>query len=332
MALTKTIAEIKEVLPKLYSTVSNTSTLPNTYRAEYKYIVPVIGTTLYNSLVTAYEANTLTVKQLQLVKHIRLASVAYATLDEIGLFVLTLQDSGAKKVQQGNTEPIRAWEVADLKTTLVNMATDGMELLITYLLDNKTDFAEWTSSDAYTKINMLLIKTGADLNEQYTIYQPQRSFFILKSLLYDVQFLYLYKTIGEELVVYLRDKVSPTTKEKACISLLKKALGYYTIAKACKNYSVSFSDNGFTILGDRNTLNGESTQPADKDLLQMKIKECESEGDSYINLANYELVALYSDTSVTNDYKTAFDKSPLKDYVQPVDRTSGNETRKIFRF
>jgi hypothetical protein len=56
MALIKTIAEIKAVLPRLVSNLSDTSLLPNFDRAEEKYLVPVTGRDLYNDIKTKYDA------------------------------------------------------------------------------------------------------------------------------------------------------------------------------------------------------------------------------------------------------------------------------------
>lgn len=332
MPLVTSLNELKEVLPKLYSTVSNTATLPNIDRAENKYILPIIGNTLYQALLTAYAANTLSVTQLSLVKKIRLAAAAYATLDEVGLFVLTLQDGGARKIQQGGTEPVRAWEIQEMKNTLANMATDGIEQLLSYLFTNKGDFADWTDSDNYKKLSKLLIKTGAELNDEYTMFQPQRCFFIMRNIMNDVQLLYLENTIGKSLLEYLRDKTAPTEKEKYCIQLLKKSLAYYSVMKAAKNFSVNFSDNGFTILGEKTTATGDmrTQQQEDMSMLQLKIDQLESEGKSFLELAQYELVKLYTDADATADYKTAFDSGRLADYVLPDERTSGNENRKIY--
>lgn len=332
MPLIKNLVELKEVLPKLYSTVSNTATLPNFDRAENKYILPIIGNDLYQALLTAYAANTLSATQLSLVKMIRLAAAAYATLDEVGLFVLTLQDGGARKIQQGGTEPVRAWEIQEMKNTLANMATDGIDQVVSYLFTNKADFPEWTSSESYTRMAGLLIKTGADLNDQYTLFQPQRCYFLMRNVINDVQLLYIEKTIGKELLVYLRDKSNPTEKEKNCIALLKKALAYYSVMKAAKNFSVSFSDNGFTILGEKNTATGDasSSQQLDAAMFQLKIEQLEGEGKSFLELAQYELVKLYKETGAATAFKTALAAGRLSGYVDPDERTSGNENRKIY--
>lgn len=334
MPLTKTIAEIKEVLPKLVSSISNNTLLPNFDRAEYKYIVsPIIGPALYSTLSAAYNSNSLTDKQLQLVKHIRLVAAAYAYRDELGMYSLTLSDGGVKKISQVGAEPLRAWEVQRLENTLVESALDGTEVLINYLVDNKADFTDWTSSDQYKKVKVLLLASASEFNEQYTLFRPQRSYFTMRTVMRDVQRFFLEETIGADLLEYLRDKSSPTDKETACIDLLKKSLAFFTISKACKHFSVSFSDNGFTILGEKNTSSPEpgAAGTTDLELLEMKIDECEKDANSYLEKANAKLVALYADTAATADYKAAFAKGPLSSYIDLADRTSGNEKRKIFR-
>lgn len=333
MALIKTIAEIKAVLPKLVSSISNNTLLPNFDRAEYKYIVPIIGPALYNTLQTAYDANTLDADQTILIKHLRLVIASYAYKDELGLYVLTIGDSGAKKISQGGTTPVYGWEVQRLENSLVDSAMDGIEVLLNYLFDNKATYTEWTDSEQYSKINSLLIKTATDFNDKYSLFRPQRSYFVMRAVMNDVQRLFIQDTIGKDLLVYLRDVTAPTDDEKECIDLLKKSLAFFTVMKACRHFSVSFTDGGFTILGERSpAVDSSSTQSLDLHLLDMKIKECEMEGDSYLELSRSQLVELYADAGATTDFKTAFEAGPLVDYIKKEDRTSGNEDRKIYAF
>lgn len=329
MALIKTIGEIKEVLPKLVSSISEASLKPNFDRTEEKYIVPVTGRTLYNTLVAAYNANTLSAEQTKLVKHLRLVIAAYAYKDELGLSVLTIGDGGVKKNNTGNT-PVYGWEVQRLENTLLETALDGMEVLLNYLFDNKASYAEWTASEPYSKIKTLLIRTATDFTDQYTLFRPQRSYFVMKSVLKDTQFLFIEKTIGAALLTYLRDKEAPTSAEKTCIELLKKSLAFYTVMKACRHFSVSFSDGGFTIMGEKSSNGMDNGQGPDLELLQMKMNECDKEGSAYLELARTELVALYSADGATSEFKTAFEAGDLVNFIARADRTSGNESRKIF--
>lgn len=334
MALIKTLAEIQAVLPRLVSTISDFAQLPNFDKSEAKYITPLIGSTLLGALQTAYDGNTLTAEQEKLVKHIRLVSAAYAFLDEAGLYVLNFSDSGLKKTTTGGNEPIYKWNVDELKQSLIEAANEGTEVLLNYLFTNKASYAEWTASAEYTKLSSLLIKTGTELSENYTVYQPQRSLWVMRNLMADVQTLYVQEDIGKDLLVYLRDVATPTDDEKNCIALLKKAIAFYTVAAACKQFSVSFTDNGFTILGQRSVVGNADAynQATDMQLLQLKIDECEKMGAAFFEKAKNEMVTLYSDAGVVPAYKTAFEAGPLTDYTSPEEKATGNDTRKIFSF
>lgn len=334
MPLIKTIEDIESVLPKLVANASDFSVQPNFTRAEQKYLVPLIGATQYNTLVTANDAGTLDANQTILVKHLRLVAASYAYYDEAGIQLLKFSNSGIQNINQGGNERVFKWQLDELKETLLRSAHDGTDVLLNYLFTNKATYPQWTASAEYTKINTLLIRTGTDLNDQYMMYQPQRCLFLMQGIMNDVQRMALQEDIGEELLLYLRDVAAPTAKEKECIGFLKKALAFYSVAKACQHMAVSWTNGIFTILGEKMVADGDKSNTAqlNTDLLMMKMREAIKEGDAYLGLAKNKLVALYTDNTATNDYKTAFDKSPLAAYVQPADRTSGNENRKIFSF
>lgn len=329
MALIKTLAEIQAVLPKVASSLSNFSILNNFDRVENKHIIPLIGRTLYTALQTAYDANTLSTEQAKLVKHIQLVSAAYSFFDELGQQMLTFGDTGVRKISQGGNTPIFNWELTETKNALLKAAYDGTEVLLNYLFDKKADYPDWTASDEYKKINNLLIKTGTDLDKQRSVYQPQRTFFLIQGIMEDVQLMYIQDDIGKELLAYLRDAAAPTDDEKECINLLKKALALFTIEKACKSYAVLFSDNGFTLVGE-NDASVKDTSGVD--LLELKIRELRNDADAYLELAKNKLVALNASSGATVDFKAAFALSPLASYVDPASRTSGNEGRKIYSF
>jgi hypothetical protein len=332
MALTKTLAEIQEVLPKLVSSQSDFSILNNFDRIENKYIIPLIGRTLYDALQAAYDDETLDAEEIKLVKHIRLVTGAYSFYDELGQQLLTFSDNGLKKIVQGGNDRIYHWEIKETKNGLLKSAYDGIEVLLNYLFDQKDLYPDWTASDQYKKISGLLVRTGTELANCYSVFQPQRCYFLMRGQMETAQLLAIQEDIGEDLLVYLRDKETPHAEEIKCIDLLKKALSLYTIQKACISFSVDFSDSGFTILGDKEAGEYEAEQPIDTNLLELKMKELGMDAESFLELAKNKLVAFNSHADVSNDYKTALAAGPLASYIQPADRTSGNENRHSFSF
>ena len=332
MGLIKNLAEIKAVLPGMISNLSDISQLANFDYIESKYIIPIIGQTLYDTLVANYDADTLDPDETILVKKLQLPIVAHAMREKSGFLTLVISNSGVKNLQPGGTDRVYGWQLQELKTTLITYANEGTNVFLDYLFTNKALFPEWTSSDQYAKIASLLIRTGSEFNDNYTLFQPQRSYFIMRNLMTDVQELFIEASIGKELLVYLRDKVAPDTNETEGIRLLKKAISFFTIFKSCQHFSVQFADLGFTILGDKNDnrFENDADRKNDIKLLEMKMDECEREGNSFLEKARSVLVANYTSVTVTAEYKTAFDAGPLSGYVNRSERTSGNEERNFF--
>lgn len=332
MALIKTIDEIKAVLPKFLSNTTAPSALPNFDQAEYKYLVPIVGVDLYNDIQAKYNAvpQTLTDDDKVLLKKMQLVEASNAFLDELGLGQLVLTENGFKKLAKEQTY---RWEYEKLEDSLKTIAADGTEVLFNYLLEKKPVL--WTSSDAYKQFNKLLIKTGTEFSSYYTLNQPNRTFFFIRSKILDAQKLYLTPAIGKDLLKYLIELTAPSDNlNENSIAPLKSALAFFAIKQSCGHYSVRFSDAGFTVLqaGSNDSAGDAGRTNAPGADIQAKIDACEKDGNTYLSEAKDELVKYYQSVDAEADFKTAFEKGPLLNYVTRSERTSGNEKRKgVFR-
>jgi hypothetical protein len=333
MALIKSIAEIKALLPKFISNTTDPKVLPNFDQAEYKYLVPLTGTVLYNAIHAKYNdaayPGNMSSDELSLLKKLQMVEACHAFVDEMALGQLLLTENGYKKVV--NSTPVYRWEVEKLESTLVTMAADATEVLLNYLAEKKAVFTDWTSSDAYKSLDKLLIKSGTEFSALYPLFQPMRTFLSIKPKLEHVQDLYVSEAIGEPLLQYLAALATVPEGLQKSISLLKKAVAFLTIKESALHHSVRFSDSGFTVVGQRDTVDTASDagrQAADLAMLQMKIDACERDGQNFLGMACYELVKWYKEVDAAVQYKTALDAGALKTYVDPGDRTNGNDTRK----
>jgi hypothetical protein len=334
MALIKTIEEAKEVLPKLLSSLEDDSFLPNIDATEEKYITPLIGDALYSDLQTKYDAVTLSADETLLVKHIRLVSLSYGFLDELIASHVVIGSDGVRTMDTTNMPKAVGWEYRELKTYLQDRAFDGTEILLKFLWKKKASFPIWTGSNEYAKFQGMLIRTGTDFNEQYGLYQPMRTFVALRAVVADAQDFYLLSGLGEDLLNYFLQIEDPGKEEKAIIKQLKKALANFTIKHAGDKYAVRFSENGFTIVNELgNKDSDDQTRTAvSGDLLEKKLKACDRDGKDFMAMAKKLLAKWRTSGSSSEAFNTAFDAGPLKSYVDPKEKKSGNERRKIFRF
>lgn len=335
MALITSINEIKEVIPRVVVNLDNSSLFSNFNAIEEKYLTPVIGDALYNDLLTKYAANNLSVAELTLVKHIRLMTAAHGLLDDMAANHVFYTSQGIRVHTTGNMQKAVGWEYKEFKVYLQTKTLDGLEVLLKYMWKNKATLALWTNSDEYKKFEGLLIKSGTDFNEQYTLHQPMRTFYRMISILKDAQKEYITSAIGEGLLKYLVTKATPDQKEKDIINELKKGLAFFTIKQACDHLPVQISDAGFTVVseimgGDRES-DESGRSAADQKRIQRLKEACDRDGRRSIRSGKNLSVAFYKDAAST-DFKTAFEAGPLASYINPKDYKSGNEKRKFFRF
>jgi hypothetical protein len=327
MALTKTIPEVKEALPNFVSNLSDAASLPNVLTAEYKYLVPLTGLALYNDISDKYN-NTpggMTADEISLLKMMRVVSLCYAFKDGLASGYLTFTDNGITKMNQGGTTELRKWEFEKIDSELLTTANDATEVLLNFL--NEKQFDLWLTSDEYAKFTTLLIRTGTAFDDQYKLFQPNRTFFSIRSAVADAQELYLNEGIGEDLLEYLRDLDDPNDALKKAIGFLKKALAFFSIRRCTEHFNVRFSDNGFTVASDINMdVADAGRRDAGDKTLEIKLRACEESGQTFLSKAREALVAYYKDAP-EDDFVTAYEEGPLVNFVDQSERTSGNENR-----
>ena len=337
MALIKTIAEIKEVVPDLVININSSSLIGDVSATEEKHLVPLIGDALYNDIQTKFNAGTLSDAEKTLLRYMRLVIAPYALQAKQVFKHVFMTDQGIRVAASNNLQKAVGWEYKKLEDGLSYLAVDGKEALLKYMFRHKADLPLWTASDEYKQFEGLLIRTSSDFDGRKKLFQPTRTFFAMGPTIKKAQKFYLISGLGEDLLYYLVKVAAPATEEKAIIEELKDALAHFTVKHACEDFEVRFDENGFTITsqlmgGDQEGSNsgrtGASIQAIDR--LQ---KACDRDGKNFMLSAKRLLVAYRKAITDTTDFTTAFDKGPLKTYCDPKDQDSWNRKpgRKGFR-
>lgn len=316
MALLTTIAEVKAIHPRLLSNTSKEAWLPNFDAAEYKYLVPLIGLPLYNDIQTKYTATTLSPTETKLLKKIQAMVIAATYLDELPRETAKITDNGIRSANAAEMQRIFGWEYKEVKQGLTDLYYDGMEVLLTWLYDNKASFLLWTSDDSYKKYKDLLIKNATDFNDQYRLYQPMRNYWMLRGIIQDVQDNYHNITLGGALLTYFVNLTAPTDAEKEILKALKKSMAFFTIYRACRMHSVRFSDAGFTIANADTEVQSSVQGAASVPYFDHHMRAAEQDGQQQLTRAKTLCVALRTAGSVAL-FNTAYDAGPLVGYEVP---------------
>lgn len=343
MALIKTIAEIRAVIPR-QSKLSDTANLPNTDKAGRMHILPLLGKALYADLDAKYNAvpANLSNDELLLIKNVQLPLSAFTLLDDLAFMQTMITDSGIRTARTDSTEAAHRWEFKELQNALMNYAIDGVELLLDYLYSTKDKWEKWTESAEYKEIENFLIKTGTDFRKYYPLKQPLRTYWALRPVMQDVEENYLVPTLGRDLFTWIKTQddiiITADGGEVDVKKILKRSVAHFTIKHAGEQCAVQFDENGFTVLAFRGSLDSPTSDgkvaasPAD---LATKLDAANREGQNNLSRAALYLVNIAAgmyNGDFGSDFATAFDNSPLKPDPAKKKYSNGNERRKIFRF
>lgn len=332
-ALTNSIEQVKAVLPRLLASLNEESLLPDLVTTEQEHIVPILGQAFYDTLLGKYLADppTLSDKEAVLVGKIRVAATCFGYHNELIIGHLTLSDAGLRKTTTTEMPAVVGWEYKDLKESLLTKAHNGVEGVIAYLLQEQDTFTAWKESPEYAFLKTLFIKSGSEFSKQYTLTHPNRTFYTLRSVIADVQDLYVKEAIGEELFSYLAAATDPQVLEIRAITYLKKAIALLTVKHAINRFTVRFDAAGFTVVnyaGDTTTVDGAGRTQANADQLEKKKYALDEEGQDFLSRARYQLYTHRQSGSSSTAFNTAYDAGVMASYSN--DRSSGNSGRKIF--
>lgn len=337
MPLITKISEIRAVINM--SVLSDDAALPNIEKAERKHIIPVIGKPLYQDMVVKYNAvpQGFNTYEGLLLKHIQLALAAYALHDDLALMHTHITDMGLRRASSNNLPAAFKWEYNATKSALLDVAQEGLEILLNFLFAEKEEFPLWENDEAYQQYLKLIIRSGTEFSGIYRLYQPLRTYAAIMPLMDDVKDNYLIPTLGEALLNYFVESENPTDYEKEVLRLLKKGAAHLTIKHACEQFPVQFSERGFTVInsGDQNSDDAGITHTPST-MLELKMRAADRDGNNFLIRGRNYIVKMLRDQTLqedfSEDFQSAVADSPLKDYATRSDTPDrGNDRRKIFR-
>jgi hypothetical protein len=314
MPLINSINTFKKFV-RIAFTSSSENGLPNMETADRKYLLPILGDTLYAALV-AEVAGTIT--HIALVNICRSYVAPMAMIDELATRQVIITDSGIKKTTSQDQENIFRWEYEKLQQSLQEQAAEALNDLWEYLFINANSLS-WSSPIT----DKTIIKTAAEFKMYYlSLQHSARNFAVMQPLMLSVQDMYFKKTIGATFFNELLNAAAPDDDQKEAIDLLKKAAAHLSIARACQILPVSISSQGFTVMMHTTT---ETTEPGRASVGTTEMSSfraaLEDIGLSYLNDLKVLLNKKASDTVFT----TYFNSS---NYSDPAATTiSRNSTR-----
>jgi hypothetical protein len=202
--------------------------------AEKQYIKPVLGTELYDDLNSKYAAAPAT--PLSSVYALLLAE-AQAALRNLTMYIaipklnIRVSDIGVMKASSNDYESADGGDRYYARVQYLIDGYKGLDTLIGFLFDHKTDFTLWTASDAYTRLTKLFIKSTEVFAEHVPAVSNRYLFSKLLGQMDIVEKLRIKPFLGEDFFDALKG-ANQDPEEIELIEMLCQPIALYTYAEA----------------------------------------------------------------------------------------------------
>lgn len=251
--LLKTIAELKKYVGALQGNL-NFQTLESSIRqAEFKFLIPVLGQDFWQELDTAYQANTLSAAQTDLLPLVQQPLACFAVLEAVPFLSLQMGDGGIVELSSQNTQAPRQFLLQELKAALVDSADQGLEALLVYLEDHADTFPTWKASKARGKTAGLVVRNSEELESYGHLSPGRRAFLKLVPFLKEAELMHLEPLLGTQLYTRLQDwrkNGSTDSKAQCLLTYCQPVVALYALAEALPNLNFAKVDSGLRLISE----------------------------------------------------------------------------------
>lgn len=296
--------------------INNTTELADFVAAQKRYILPILGKTLYATVET--EALTNGTPSVLLDAVLRaVAPLAYGL--DLPMLNIKISDVGVGQTSTDNFTPAPRWAYLQLREMLFDKGAAALEELLILLNEDKPEGVTWSIPDTFNTI----IKTGKDFTTFYPIYQPYRTFESLRPVVKLVTDEAIVPAIGDTFLTALLAKANPSSDEKAAILLIKKCVAQLTIAKAAAMLPVRISADGWTVaLLQNNEQNNQGHSQAPAIQMQAMTDTAKASGEGYLQSLVSLLNAKASSQLFAEYFTSDLYKAPTTVTEIPFNETS----------
>jgi len=260
---------------------------------EQQHIAPVLGSTLFNSLNTAYTAaadeTALNADQQNLLEKCRwvigpMLCYYYAPKSEV-----KLGESGAQRVESDTNKTAYQNQVVNYREQNLREGELATELLLQFLDENQTKYTAWVDSPGFQKYKELFIKSGSEFQDLFTSHSPYRNYLAMRGKMQDVEQNNIRPLLGDDLFNHLKEldqsEEEFSENEEALLKKIKKVIAYLTVASAIPFLNVRMDANGITVMNNSSAQNDQMAKrsAAPDTILNSVISACNDAAKSWIN-------------------------------------------------
>jgi len=261
--------------------------------AERKFLMPLLGKSLYDQLITFYNSDqTGTDSQIwkTFLERCQAAVINLALLNAYPVLNAFISDSGISRTHDKEKALFKYQEDALIDSFKEN-GFNGLDDVLEYLEANISKFDKWKESANYTLIKKSIIKSTSEFNAVYNIGNSRIVFLQLKPFINQIIDLELPSILGEDLVNRITTSLESETPDEKITNLLpdlRKTIVFSSIALGIDELGLNITERGslFTLKteGDGNT---EQQFPGQEYLAMLQSKNQKTANKYFSRLVRY---------------------------------------------
>lgn len=328
MALIKNIEDFKKFVPGTAKAIPYDKISSFIELAEIEVVKKLLGDTFYDGLNDRYntEPSALTNNEKKLMPYIQRGIANMAFWYWIPYGNITVSSGGELGVFESATlKPASAFKVKQISNAALNIAHKSFELLIDYLVKNKSLYSDYASSNAYAEAKDSFINSATEFTNFFSIRNNRWIYWNIKPIMTRLEEDLIKPRTGESLFDELKNQIkldNVTDENKAILRFIKYAVANMTIAESILELGLNIDQYGLTVntSGTTNSQEVDLKNPAPALNQGILRDKCERVGlqklkelDNYLreNHSDYpgyeaEVYQEDDDADITNDINNPF--------------------------
>ncbi|WP_052503497.1 DUF6712 family protein [Lacinutrix sp. Hel_I_90] len=239
-------AELKEILGFLDADFTY-SKLESDITINTPYLIDLISEAVYNKIHVFYLDRTTQTGEALInyntaLKYVQIYIASMAYLDFAPNNDLSHSNTGRKNSTEDSEKLAWEWQINMDASNTKKRAYKSLDLL--FILLDKLEWPEWTASDAYKTANKLFIKNTNQFDKVFPINKSGQLYYRLVPFMEDFENDDINAIISETESIALKAAAAPNETQKKLLIIIRKAIGYLTLAKAFKTFPVEMFAEG----------------------------------------------------------------------------------------
>ena len=261
---------------------------PGIRQATEKYVLPFIGSDLYDDLAAKYIAGgSLTTEQERIIEILQdciAYYTAYHIMPERTAFFSSMGVS-QQTPTEGSGSPVNQWGWKQMRWSALQNADTFLDSALAYLekqvAASVAYFDLWKDNDAYTKAKSSFFRSTAQLDAYLNIQESRRSYISLIKYMKEVEEDEILPILCQTQFDALLG-VSPTAEQIALRAKVEKAVAWLGLRAAIPNHRIVIDGDGFRVVSQSDQFDDRKSQDNSVAIMSL-LARAEKNGARYLS-------------------------------------------------